>query len=975
MKRIKVLSAFIAVVMIISACNLGMMFTSFADYTVTIDDATDFTSLGTYVSGNSGTITIKLTASVDASSIAPINSIDANGKKIVFEGNNYLIKNLDMVGGGLFSNVGADSSFSDLGLYNCTVSDFSAASNEGYGFLAGKMESGSVTNCFASGTITVYGTPKYIGGLVGQFGGTMSNSFAMTDIYTDGSYVGGLIGHFTGVEDSVEFCYSTGSIDNDSREYIGGLIGYSETSCVTNSYTSTCILNPYADTVKAIGVITDLASTVYYDKNISLQRQGDLDTAHRCTAAQISSKLTGNKWNIVSDHYPQLSVFYGSSNSAFKRISAISAAVVDINRGDGYTTGREFTVVSAPTRYSYATLTKTVDNTDTNANRFSWSISGGVDEYFFDISNATDSGFPTNNGSTLNGLSGNTYDSNTGRYLFVNTGDVKFTAVSGDYKRDIYVHVTTADKNPYIVGGTWLSNDSFIIDNAHELDMIRLYCIDDTSGTYSYKINADIALSDSWNPIVGMKGTLTGNTSTTDTPNNKIITGMNVTKAVNGFAGFIANSSVSLVISDIHISAGVVATVGASASAVLIGDATNTQIRRVFATGDVTGAEVTGMLVGKTHSDTTVQQCATFGKCESTEVGGGIIGIANGTPVTDCYSTAVVTGANKVGGIVGDGSGSVTTSVFTGMIEAAVNGTVSPIAGGSVSVDTNSYFDWQAAGLKSDYPNAKNTAELTATTISLNTNWVLTSGKYPRLNCFHSLSNNIDTKYAMSFGAIPVTYTYKYGTVGSSVAFSTASLTPANYEGSSYDADNPASLVNAKTKYEFATNAITPKAGGRDIFKFTDTSVFNDIRYFLFNVNSLTIHYKFTYPDSDIETEFKSDMNDYGLATVTNKYDSTFNLVLDANVTEFTDRDSDTATDLAIVALSPATDVLTFSMEAPFKYRDFEIKVYTDSDDGLEELTPLEQNSWRIEGVNDIYVEYIINEPELPWGIYRVDCY
>lgn len=968
MKKIKLISGFLAVVMVISALNLGMMFTSFADANITISEAADLASLGTKIGNKSGTITITLSKSIDASTIAPINSIDATEKKIIFKGENYLIQNLNIIGGGLFTSVGEGSSFENVGLYNCTISDFAAASKEGYGFLSGKMKSGTVTNCFAAGTITVYGTPKYVGGLVGQFGGTMTKSYAMTDIYTDGSYVGGLIGEYIGAENSVTSCYATGSIDNDSKEYIGGLIGYSATSCVTDSYTSVHILNAYADTVKSIGVIKDLATSVYYDKNISLQRQGDLDTDHRCTSGQIAAKLNGDAWTNVSGHYPQLAVFYTSSTGSFKRISAVSAAVVDINGGDGYTTGREFTLVSTPERYSYATLTSTVDNTDSNQNRFHWRITGGIDEYYFDF-NST---IPTNNGSTVNGLSGNTYDYNTGKYLFVNTGDVKFTAVSGNYERGIYVHVTTSDRNPYIVGGTGTASNPFLIDNANELDMMRLYCVDDTTGDYNYKINADIALSGNWTPIVGMKGTLSGNTSTTATPNNKIITGLNVTKAVEGNAGLIANSSISLTISDIHISNGIVNTPGAAASGVLIGDATNTQISRVFATGDISGAKVTGMLVGQTHSNTVISQCATYGKSASSDVGGGIVGISNGSSITDCYSTAVITGAEKVGGIVGDGTGSVNTSVFTGMVEAADGIAASPIAGGTVTV-SGSYFDWQAAGFTADTANSKSTAELTATTLTINGNWTLTAGKYPRLSCFITLSN--DTRYVMSFGAIPATYTYKFGTVGSSVAFTTAGIVPANYDGGSYDAKAPESLTNGTTNYSYASNVITTKAGGRDVFKFTDDE-FNDIRYFLFNVNGLTIRYRFNYPNDSFKTEFLSDMNNYGLAKVTNKYGSTFNFVLDAGVTEFTDRDDDTVNDLGIMKVTPSTDQLSFAMEAPFKYGEYEIKVYTESAEGnLTELTASGENSWYIGGVSDLYVEFIVKDFEKPWGIYRVNTY
>ena len=360
MKKIKIVSMFLTLAILITSLNLGLMFTSFADTVIQIDEASDLSDLSSNIGTNSGTITINLTKDIDASSILPISSIDASGKTIIFNGENHLIKNLHLVGGGLFTNVGANSEFSELGMYNCSITDFAAASKEGYGFLAGKMDSGSIDSCFVDGVINVVGTPKYIGGLVGQFGGTLINSYAMTDIYTDGSYVGGLIGEFTGSANSISACYATGSIDNSSREYIGGLIGYSETACVTNSYTSMCILHPYADTVKSIGVIKGLNadSRVYYDENLSLQKQGDMDP-HRCSPSEIRANLNADGYWLSVDtdkengegYYPQLSVFYNSTREPFKRISAISAVVVDVDRSDNLTTGREFTIVSTTSHY------------------------------------------------------------------------------------------------------------------------------------------------------------------------------------------------------------------------------------------------------------------------------------------------------------------------------------------------------------------------------------------------------------------------------------------------------------------------------------------------------------------------------------------------------------------------------------------------------------------------------------------------
>lgn len=968
MKKIKIISAILAIVILITSLNLGMMFTSFAVSCSTIDE------IRTAVNNASAGATIEITLknTIDGGSAATIN---AAGKTVKFNGAGYRISNVSFSGGGLFSEVGEGSTFTKLGMYNCIITDSPTSAKSGYGLLVGKMLSGSITKCFAAGTIAVYGNASCIGGLAGEFGGSMSECFAMTDIYTDGSYVGGLIGKLNYVPDptdesksnSVTNCYSTGSIDTDSRNYIGGLIGYSDTSDVTNSYTSCCILNPYADTVKAIGVIPELSSTVYYDKNLSLQRQGDLDTANKKTAEDIAKALDDTSvWANNKGYYPQLVAFAGGNNG-FGRVSALSAVVVDINLASDYSkgTGREYTVVSNSSGYTYADLT---NNRATGNNQLidGWRIIGGTDEYYFDPDDIVDDtddttgdsdvtvDIPTNTGGNLNGSSGNLFDVNTGRYLFVNTGDVKFTAYSDAFERDIYVHVTTSDKTPYISGGNGSASSPFVIDNEHELDMIRLFCIDETAGDYTYSINADIALTKDWNPISGMKGTLAGN--------NKVISDMTVNKDVNGNSGFIADSSVKLTVSNLHISEASV-NAGAEFAGILIGEAKNATISNVFATGSITGAQTSGMIAGKTDAATSVTKCASFGISESANVGGGIVGTADGT-VTDCYSTAVIRGASTVSGIIGNGSGTLSTSLFTGMLESAPGGTVNGLAAGDVVINAGCYYDKQSVAIIDDASAyARTTRELTVTEVSMGSSWTSSSGKYPQITVFTSASFSQKTNAASAFAAIPVFYKTSADGDAISIAFATADYNTSGYYGENV-ADTP-----TMSGYTYSASAFAVSGGGTELISLTDRDAFDDTRYLLFDVKNLTIQYRFNY-ESSSKDDYTDDMSGMGLAGFTTQLDDCYNYILDSSVTEY----SNQATIDLPVYIRAATRALSLDITNPYGYSKTKINAYYKNGDKYVEIIPDDDGMVSISGIDTLYIEYVIKEPEISWGIYNIDC-
>ena len=169
-----------------------------------------------------------------------------------FKGNNHVISNLTINTTesyvGLFGCV-IGGSIDSVGLENCDISG-----TIGVGGLAGRVYNGSITNSYATGSVTgtslvgglvgagnttitnCYATGSvtgynYVGGLAGAIeGGSITNSYATASV-TGYNYVGGLVGDGNA---TITNCYATASVTGD--EFVGGLVGFCSGSSITNSY-------------------------------------------------------------------------------------------------------------------------------------------------------------------------------------------------------------------------------------------------------------------------------------------------------------------------------------------------------------------------------------------------------------------------------------------------------------------------------------------------------------------------------------------------------------------------------------------------------------------------------------------------------------------------------------------------------------------------------------------------------------------
>ena len=191
-------------------------------------------------------------------------AILANSFTAVFEGNNNTISNLssirDLVYMGLFGRVGPNGHIRNLGLVDAGVSTHVTAASTSLfqgGTLAGRVVGGTVTGCYATGTIfaggrlstassglTGHNESEAQGGLVGVIEeSTVIASHADVDVTGDDDELqalGGLIG--ISIESTIIASYADGDIDASTvnvsrRHYGGGLVAVSvDNSRIIASY-------------------------------------------------------------------------------------------------------------------------------------------------------------------------------------------------------------------------------------------------------------------------------------------------------------------------------------------------------------------------------------------------------------------------------------------------------------------------------------------------------------------------------------------------------------------------------------------------------------------------------------------------------------------------------------------------------------------------------------------------------------------
>jgi hypothetical protein len=149
---------------------------------------------------------------------------------------NLSLENVFVIGNGVFSNyLGGLCGYNDVGtISNCYIRSFVAEGAYLGGLCGGN--SGSISDCYSTGTVSGGGDSAYLGGLCGRNDGTISNCYSIGSV-SGGQLswcLGGLCGRNFG---TIIDCYATGSVSGgDGSQYLGGLCGYNYSGWISNCY-------------------------------------------------------------------------------------------------------------------------------------------------------------------------------------------------------------------------------------------------------------------------------------------------------------------------------------------------------------------------------------------------------------------------------------------------------------------------------------------------------------------------------------------------------------------------------------------------------------------------------------------------------------------------------------------------------------------------------------------------------------------
>ena len=143
-----------------------------------------------------------------------------------------------------------------------------------------------------------------------------------------------------------------------------------------------------------------------------------------------------------------------------------------------------------------------------------------------------------------------------------------------------------------------------------------------------------------------------------------------------------------------------------------MGNNSGATISACYATGDASGTNLVGGLVG--YNEGTISACYATGDASGTNLVGGLVGYNEGT-ISACYATGDASGTNLVGGLVGRNStGTISACYATGNASGTNN--VGGLVGFSDGTVTNSYFDHEASNRPDTDSYAKTTSELQSPT-------------------------------------------------------------------------------------------------------------------------------------------------------------------------------------------------------------------------------------------------------------------
>ncbi|MEN6411520.1 MAG: GLUG motif-containing protein, partial [Veillonellales bacterium] len=587
---------------------------------------------------------------------------------------------------GLFGASGG--TIRDVGLIDDTVT---STGNNSYnvGGLVGLNAGGTITDCYATGSVSATGSSTYAGGLVGQNdNGTITNCYSTGSV--SGNSAGGLVGwnYYGG---TIKDCYATGTVSGNSA---GGLAGKN-----TNNAT---IADCYAT-----GTVSATASSSYVG---GLVGQNDVSsTISNCYWDVFSSNTTaGVGYGGTGTNGSIAGVTSGSDTSIYhSAFSKASYAFTDAAGADNF--DADWYMIDGSTR---PFLRSEYSTTITNAHQLQLiAMNLGAN---YTLGNNIDMSELTQNSGLWRTV--NTKDSN-GNYGFVPIDDGA-NSFTGTFDGDVHtIKGLTITSNASCVG-LFGSSTGTIRDVGLEHDTIT------GTGNNGY-----------YYPVGGLVGYNYNGTIT-----NCYATGTVSTTTSNSYVGGLVGWNHNGTITNCYAAGTVSTTASYSDVGGLVGNNLHGTITDCYAveTASATASiSSVGGLVGGNGG--TIKDCYAMGTVSGTGSSsdvGGLVGYnGSGIKITDCYAAEAVSAtdsSSSVGGLAGKNDGTVgvdstgasspcywdTSRTTNGY--GSNNGTFNPTLGGTAASgglttaqakDTSYYSGWdfnstwyRADSVNNDYP-------------------------------------------------------------------------------------------------------------------------------------------------------------------------------------------------------------------------------------------------------------------------------
>ncbi|MBN1972153.1 MAG: hypothetical protein JW787_00835 [Sedimentisphaerales bacterium] len=485
----------------------------------------------------------------------------------------------------------------------------------------------------------IVATGSYIGGLIGQNYGTVTDCYS-NGVVSGNNDTGGLVGYNSG---DIMMCYSDGIVSGDDD--IGGLVGYNN-GTLTQCY-SNCVVSGNNDTGGLVGYNRGTMTQCYSDSTVGDDRNvgglvgynsGDIMMCYSDGTVSGDDDIGG----LVGYNNGTLTQCY--STGTVSGTSAVGGLVGGNSIGGSSVTNCFWdTQASGQLNSAGGVGLTTVQMKDKSIfMAYDWDFVGQSD----------------------------------------GPSDIWAVPIGGCYPI-LWWQLSPLPELPIFSGGTGYPYDPYLISTAEKLNSIgynprlmeshfKLIADVNLAGMYFYTIG---------NKAQGYEGVFDGNNHEI----SNFIYGSNGVDNI-GLFGYVFGGSINnLGLIDPKINAGTGNCVGSLVGFIEEGSIIScySSFSSVIGTGQYIGG-----LVGYNSYSSTVTHCYSTGAVDGNRFVGGLVGYNINGSVMQCYSTSLVDGTSSVGGLAGGNSGTIIQCYSTGVVDGTsdVGGLVGSNSGGFRSI-------------------------------------------------------------------------------------------------------------------------------------------------------------------------------------------------------------------------------------------------------------------------------------------------